>query len=189
MLMNVKGFTIVELLVVFSIAALLVTVAVPNMNYLVSSNRLITSVNALVSNLQLARSEAVKQSSTITLCTSANGDQCVNSGNWEQGWIVFTDTDADGFVDAGVDTILRVQSAFKGSITIKGSANVGNRISFNNRGFATGFNGTVTFCNEYGATEARGIVTSKLGRVRRTTDSNDDGYEEDASGTDLSCPS
>jgi type IV fimbrial biogenesis protein FimT len=188
MLMNVKGFTIVELLVVFSIAALLVTVAVPSMNYLVSSNRLIASINALVSNLQFARSEAVKRSSIITLCISSTGAQCVNSGDWEQGWIVFIDADADGSVDAGVDTILRVQSAMRGNITIRGDANVTNRISFNNRGFATGFNGTVTFCNEYGATEARGIVTSNLGRVSRTTDSNQDEIEEDAGGTNLSCP-
>ena len=122
--MNVKGFTIVELLVVFSIAALLVTVAVPSMNYLVSSNRLIASVNAIVSNLQFARSEAVKRSSTITLCTSSSGAQCVNSGGWEQGWIVFIDINGDGSVDAGVDTILRVQSAMKGNITIQGDANV-----------------------------------------------------------------
>ena len=43
-----KGFTLIELLITLVIAAILVTIAVPNFSGLVQNNRLITQTNSLI---------------------------------------------------------------------------------------------------------------------------------------------
>ena len=47
---------------------------------------------------RLAREEAIKRSSTVRVCPSANGRFCRSDGNWDQGWLVYTDGNADGAV-------------------------------------------------------------------------------------------
>ncbi|HYA60213.1 MAG TPA: prepilin-type N-terminal cleavage/methylation domain-containing protein, partial [Burkholderiaceae bacterium] len=52
------GFTIVELLIVVSIGAILVSIAVPSYQWTTTNYRISTEVNGLVGDLQYARSEA-----------------------------------------------------------------------------------------------------------------------------------
>lgn len=111
-----RGFTLVELVVVMALVALLVTIGIPGFNNVIRDNRLITGTNELVASMALARSEAVKRGIPVTVCASTDGAACTAS-NWEQGWIVFTDQGVAGTVD-GDDTMLRVQNALAGDINI-----------------------------------------------------------------------
>ena len=185
------GFTVIELMIVVSVMAVIAVVAVPTVGNVIANTRITTQVNEMASSLHLARSEAIKRSTNMTLCKSSNGSSCTNSGNWAQGWIVFTDTDGDGVVDTG-ETIVRVEDQAAAGSSITGTANVQNRVTFNNRGFARiaaqSYNGTLTVCDGRGASQAKGLNISLLGRVSRTRDSNNDGTEEDASGNALACP-
>jgi len=115
------GFTLVELMVTLVIATLLTTVAIPSFSGLIKKNRISTYTNKLVTSLALARSEAVKRGTQISLCASNNGLNCTHT-SFQQGWIVFTDQNTAGTVD-GADTVLRVQEAAAGlSFTITGNA-------------------------------------------------------------------
>ncbi len=82
------GFTLVELLVGVAVMAVLLSIAVPSFENLVLSNRLRSYSNDLVASAQLAKSEAMKRRTPVTLCKSANGTSCASGGDWEQGWIV-----------------------------------------------------------------------------------------------------
>jgi len=116
-----NGFTLLELMVTLVIATLLVTVAIPSFIGLIKKNRISTYTNNLVTSLALARSEAVKRGTQISLCASNNGLNCTNT-SFQQGWIVFSDQNVAGTVD-GTDTVLRVQEAATGlSFTITGNA-------------------------------------------------------------------
>jgi type IV fimbrial biogenesis protein FimT len=85
-----RGLTLVELLVTVSIAAILLALAAPTFSRFVAGTQLTSRTNDLVAALNLARSEAVLRGQVISL-GSADG-----SLNYETGWSVFTDANADG---------------------------------------------------------------------------------------------
>jgi type IV fimbrial biogenesis protein FimT len=138
------GLNLVELLVVTTIAAILLGIGVPSFRYVTNSNRVASEINSLLGDMTVARSEAIKYGVPVTICPSTNATSC-NGTLWTQGWIVFTDFNANGTVDAGTpnfDTVLRVQPAFSGTDTFTTTNFPDNYITFNRDGFATNLNTT-----------------------------------------------
>jgi type IV fimbrial biogenesis protein FimT len=134
-----RGYSLVELIVVMTIVAIVIGIAVPSYKYVTNSNRVSAEVNLLLGDLQYARSEAVKEGSTVSVCQS-NSTQtaCLpNGANWNAGWIVFSDLNADGQLNAG-DQLLRAQPGFSPSTDTFVSSDSGvNFLSFNREGFTT----------------------------------------------------
>lgn len=136
------GFNLLELLITMSVAAILLTIAVPSFRYVTNSNRIASEVNGLLGDLQYARAEAIKEGRTVTVCVSLDHATCSNSTAWQSGWIVFSDPTDVGVVDAG-ETILRIQNTFSSSDTYLASNNV-SAVTFNREGYAIGIaNGTL----------------------------------------------
>jgi len=136
------GFTLTELMVVTAIVAILLSIGVPSYRYITNSYRMSAEVNGLLGDLQYARSEAIKEGQTVTTCVSTNSTACTGGTAWATGWIVFSDPNGNGTVDAG-ETVLRVQGAFRSQIpdTFSASGNV-TAITYNREGFprtAAGF--------------------------------------------------
>jgi type IV fimbrial biogenesis protein FimT len=75
-----RGFTLTELVVTLTVAAILAAVAAPSMSTMLVGNRIRTSGTDLMSALLLARSEAIKRNGQVAVQPT--------SGNWSQGWIV-----------------------------------------------------------------------------------------------------
>lgn len=86
------GLTLVELLVTLSIMGILLAIAVPSYQDAVLGSKLSSYANSLVASAQIAKSEAIKRNSTVTLCASSSGTACTTSGDWGQGWIVIVGT-------------------------------------------------------------------------------------------------
>ncbi|MEA3277713.1 MAG: GspH/FimT family protein, partial [Pseudomonadota bacterium] len=127
------------------------------------------AVNELVSTLNLARSEAIKRGDRITVCKSADGAACTGSGGWDQGWIVFVDSDSDAVVDAG-EEVLSVNGALDPPLTMIGNGNVANYVSFVHDGTTQTTSGalqmgTVTLCGSGVENEDREIVINNVGRT------------------------
>jgi type IV fimbrial biogenesis protein FimT len=140
------GFTMVELLTVITIVAILFGLGLPSYQYVTNANRISSEVNGLLGDMQYARSEAIKEGQTVTVCSSSNSTSanptCANSTSWRNGWIVFSDLNGNGVVDAN-EPILRVQRPFAVGDTF--DANQGMQsVTFNREGFALGLNNTVT---------------------------------------------
>lgn len=135
------GMSLVELMTVISIAGILLAIGVPSYKYITTSNRVSMEVNALLADLQYARSEAVKEGQMVTVCPSANQTACdANSTNWQSGWIVFSDVNGNQQVANPAATyILRRQTAFTSGLDTFVSDNGLNFVSFNREGFATAF--------------------------------------------------
>jgi len=90
-----SGFTLIELMITLFIVGILLTVGVPSMKTFMQSNQLIASTNELISAFHVARSEAIKQNSRVTICESSDGKTCATTGSWREGWIVFVDANGD----------------------------------------------------------------------------------------------
>ena len=88
-----QGLTLIELMVTLAVAIILVTVGMPLFTGMVANNRATTQTNALVSAIKLARSEAVKRGTNVSIAAV--------SSDWANGWTVFVDANSDGNVDAG----------------------------------------------------------------------------------------
>ena len=131
------GFTVLELIVTMTIAAILLIVGIPSFINTIRTNRLAGATNEMVSALMYARSEAVKRNLPVILCRSSTGTACVTGGTagWEIGWMIYQDTNRNGNYDVG-EPILNVHEAMNSSIWTRGNNNVANKVSFDTLGMA-----------------------------------------------------
>ncbi len=129
-----RGFTLVELMVTMAISAILLSIAVPSFQGTLASYRVATEVNSIVGDLQYARSEAIKQGMTVTVCSSADGQTC-SGGSWATGHIVLSNPANVALPSPAAGAVLlRAQQAFSGSDAV--NAGGVSSISFNRDGFA-----------------------------------------------------
>jgi type IV fimbrial biogenesis protein FimT len=123
-----RGFGLIELVIVIAIVAILTIIALPGYQKTVQLNRVVTDTNDLLAALNLARNEAIARGRPVTVCASVSGTACDGSGiaNWSGGYMIFTDFDPIGTVDAGVgDTVLRVIGPVSTHDKVSASANSG----------------------------------------------------------------
>jgi type IV fimbrial biogenesis protein FimT len=161
---NVKGFTLTELLMVLIIISVTLAIGLPNFQSLIISSRLTSSANAMVSALQLARFEALKQQKNVVIANK--------NGQWENGWIVFIDEkkgsqapnnqlDSNEFMLANFD-------ALHSSLVVKIPTSYKNYVYYDKYGRINSEslgNGTFSFCSSSVLQDFRSVVIASTGRV------------------------
>jgi type IV fimbrial biogenesis protein FimT len=158
-----RGFTLWELLVAVAVAAVALGLALPSFERLRLDMERVAAVNAFVGAVQLARSEAAKRARPVVLCKSIDLERCGGGEiGFDHGWMVFVNTDdVRPPHRAASEPLLRAHGPSTG---IRISA---NRQLFEFRPFRSrSTNGTVTFCDRRGASEARAVIVSYTGRPR-----------------------
>lgn len=132
-----SGFSLIELLVVLSIAAVLVVLALPSFNGTIERNRIATQTNEFIAAIMLARTEAIRRNGVAGVCASNDAVTC--GGTWADGWIVWADADNDSIADIG--EALRV-GEFSNNDTLTATT---LNVRFNQRGRRTNPVGAVQF--------------------------------------------
>ncbi|NPC56710.1 GspH/FimT family pseudopilin [Caenimonas soli] len=168
---RVRGFTLIEMLIVLTIAGILSGVAFPSLAAVVDSIRMRSIANEFLSSMHLARAEAIKRNGRVALCKSMDGNVCAATGDWGQGWIVFHDADNDGAAEIGEQVIQRVQ-ALPAGFRLSGNHLLSRYISFSPTGTTRTVGGafqagTVTLCKaSASSSEGREVVLNNVGRMR-----------------------
>ena len=166
-----SGFTLLELLITVALISILAAFAIPSMRSFSQNDRLTTNINTMIGHLAYARSEAVKRHAQVSICISNDTVGCTG-GNWEDGWIVYVDANANGTFDAATvnEDILRVNQALDGNNTLTPTAAYGTQVTYDNRGFVTATGGFL-LCDDRTGAFGKTITTSNTGRVRFQDDS------------------
>jgi len=164
------GYSLVELMVVLALASIVMSLGLPAMTGMLSTQRAASLSAAFLNSLNLARAEAIKRNARAVLCKSANGLSCSASGGWEQGWIVFHDVNNNAALDA--DEALILQQAAASGLSLTGNFSVADYVSYSASGSAKLLSGafqagTFTLClSPASDPDVRQIVLSKTGRAR-----------------------
>ena len=182
------GFTLIELIVTVAMIGILAATAGPELADFMKRNKATTQTNYFVRSLNFARSEAAKRVSSVTICIGNTAQNaCSAVPNWENGWIVFVDNNADAVIDGG-ETIINVNNEVTGDTTIRSTQHVSS-ITYLGDG-STLNAGTFRVCDSFGIARAKAITVRGSGLISqgKDTDADADKIVEDFQGNNIACP-
>lgn len=156
------GYSLYELIATVGVVAVVLTLGVPSFARILAEHRLRAETDALFHAMHLARKESILRRREVTLCPSADGQNCLPGFDWSDGFILFVNLDRDlpAVRDAG-EPLLR-----------RHSTSSHNRITANRRSFSfrttelRATNGTLVLCDKAMRGAARALIVSYTGRPR-----------------------
>ncbi|ENZ6944252.1 GspH/FimT family pseudopilin, partial [Neisseria gonorrhoeae] len=108
-----QGFTLTELLIVMAIAAIMATIALPNMSGWIASRRIASHAEQIANLLRFSRGEAVRLNLPVYICPAqvkkdGTVDNQCDFGKKEQGMLAFGDKNDNKAYDGdAADVFLR----------------------------------------------------------------------------------
>jgi type IV fimbrial biogenesis protein FimT len=112
-----RGFTLVELMVVVAVLGILAQFAIPGLTAFSARNRLAALSSDLVSSLALARTEAARAGLPVLVVPAEGG---VTGNEYAKGWGLYLDRNSNGTVESG-DTVIRRYAALPSTLKLKGA--------------------------------------------------------------------
>jgi type IV fimbrial biogenesis protein FimT len=160
---TVKGFTLIEALVVMAVAAILLAVAIPAWSHARAAANA-GSVRAELAStlLDAVRHSAIAGTEVVVCSSSPSG--CSGSTNWDSGWIAFADINGNRVPDANETRLVR-GNALPSDVHLRTTAGR-TRLVFQPNGGNAGSNVTFTLCDSRGPTSATTLVLSNTGNLR-----------------------
>ena len=176
-----KGFTLLELIIIIAILGITMAIAAPGLSTMISNNRISSNASDFAAALQLAKAEAVARLNPVIVCKkNTDSTGCIGGGDWSQGWIVFSDDNGNGGVDAGDnESVLLIHEALHERISFGGNhTQVDTSITFRPSGTSSiTSTRTLIICNDdqFDAS-ARGILVTITGRgsVMKASDTEEE---------------
>lgn len=166
-----SGFTLIELVIALAIAAILLTLAAPNMSSFIRNNRITTETNTLIAHINLARSEATKRNVVVALCRRDSDEVLPTCGggvanDWTSGWLVYvtTSTIADADYDSATDTLLKEVPTIVNGVAVTSNAAGNLRIGYLPNGQVTAGPLRFSFCDDRNEANGKNIEILTSGR-------------------------
>ena len=157
-----NGLTLVEFIVTVSILTAVVTVGIPGIRTMAVDVERRTAIMEFASSIRYARNEAARRGTSISICPSDDGSTCSSdeSPDWHDGWVIFTDQDGDGALEAGDETVYVVRFKHPG-FNLVGDGNTDVNIRFRSDGFLR-VGGTLGYSDSLAS---RSLVLTRVGRL------------------------
>ena len=138
-----NGVSLLEALVCLALIVLLTGLAIPSFTQWTLSYKHRTNLDAMISILNFARSQAISTDQTVTLCSATN---CSDQQYWEGQIIVFQDAGQIGKFDAGLDTIFKTLELEPEDQWLWKNFRNKSFLSFKPNGTTFSLNGTLDLC-------------------------------------------
>ena len=157
-----KGFTLYELLITTLLVGVLLAIGVPSFSTFTQNSRMTASVNDLLGSFTVARSEAVRAKTNVSICASDNSTAAEPTcqGEFEDGWIVFLDPNGDVQRQNG-EALFRSHPAMPNDVVVT-TTGQGDYFSYGPTGLGRGQIGanppttSAVFCDDRGNEPAAG---------------------------------
>lgn len=177
--MKQQGFTLIELIAVCAILGVLSTNINSGFASFIEQARIQKDVSLLLLMIQSARQTSINSASTIVLCPSRDQVNCIR--NWKLPFILFNDINKNKKRDENETIISRYEAFSHPDVKIYYPK---TQIRFNKNGMANYYNGTLSYCLNQ---SIKGIVISRIGRIRFALDLDGDHIPNVNSNTQVSC--
>jgi len=165
-----SGFTLIELLVTMTVLLIFITLGIPSFSQALVRHELQSASLSIRQGLHIARSESVKRSGLMHICSLATdiqqcaGTRGVGRTQWARGMLVFHDVNRNKQFDQGLDQILYV-TEFPDGMSVEWGR--GDYLAYASSGRLKFSNGTFRVVHS-GSGKERRLVLNRIGRVRST---------------------
>ena len=162
---QLKGFTLIEAMIVLLVAAILLAVAIPAWSNATSAAHNGATRAALASTVLDAVRHSALMGADVVACPGTGEAQCSGSFDWSGGWIVFADVNGNRVRDAH-ETVVKQAPALEGGVRLRSTAGR-TKLVFQPNGGNAGSNVTFTLCDKRGVAKASTLVLANDGRIRQ----------------------
>ncbi len=158
------GFTLYELLITVVVVGVVLSFGIPNMRDFRQNSRMTSTANDLHSSFHLARTESSRAKENITICASANSMDALPTcgGTWDQGYIVFVDTDGNIQTGGVNESVLRRHPPIAEGVTLA-VANDATYFSYSPNGLGRSNVNGLPAMSQVVMCDARGNITAAGG--------------------------
>lgn len=164
---DVKGITLIELLIVITLIGILLALAFPAFGRLVDGVRASTTADRVHSVLNVARHEAVFSRQWVVVCRTRDDQSCVYEGPWSDGTMTFVDRDRNQQRSPDEKLVASNGASDFAGVRLVASA-TRKTIGFRPDGRSAGTNLTLRLCSGDG--ELRHLlVVNTGGRTRKSS--------------------
>jgi len=158
------GFTLYELMITLVIVGVVLSYGMANLSDYTRNGRMTATANDLHAAFHLARSESARGKTNITICASAFPMAATADcdGTWDQGYIVFIDSDGDLLRAGATETILRRHGVIETGVSLA-VVNAATYFGYASSGLGRGNVGGVAAVTQIVMCDMRGNVTAAGG--------------------------
>lgn len=177
--MKQQGFTLIEVITTTVIVLIISSMSFDSMQGLVQQSKAHSDFSDLLLQVRTTRQYAITHSQNAVLCPSRDSTHCIN--DWKAPKLIFFDTNDNKLRDFNEPIERRFNAINSPNAKIKYPK---TQIRFNEQGVTHFFNGTLAYCLE---DIVRGLVISRVGRIRIAQDVNGDHIPDIDKDKSVSC--
>lgn len=177
--MKQQGFTLTETLVTTAIILIISNSSISTFQGLLQQSRANAEFSELLLQVRTARQYAITHSQQTVLCPSNDSVNCVN--DWKAPKLIFFDRNTNKKRDADEPIERRFKAILSSSTLVRYPK---TQIRFSPQGVTHFYNGTLAYCDNE---TVRGLIISRLGRIRMAQDVNGDNIPDIDKDKSVSC--